>query len=64
MSTAQAAGDPHIETLDGHAYTFNGLGSFTLVKVKDSTAEVQVKTAQAKNTEGEYFNETKSLHLK
>ncbi|RUS82951.1 hypothetical protein EGW08_009288 [Elysia chlorotica] len=57
-SAAQAAGDPHIETLDGHAYTFNGLGCFTLLKVKDSTAVVQVKTSRAKNTQGQLENAT------
>ncbi|GFS21662.1 sushi, nidogen and EGF-like domain-containing protein 1 [Elysia marginata] len=57
-SAAQAAGDPHMETLDGHAYTFNGLGSFTLLKVKDSTAVVQVKATRAKNTQGQLENAT------
>ncbi|XP_072266268.1 uncharacterized protein [Pyxicephalus adspersus] len=28
-------GDPHISTLDGVQYTFNGLGEFTLVNVRD-----------------------------
>lgn len=28
-------GDPHINTLDGVQYTFNGLGEFTLANVRD-----------------------------
>ncbi|GFO48993.1 sushi, nidogen and egf-like domain-containing protein 1 [Plakobranchus ocellatus] len=57
-SAAQAAGDPHIETLDGHAYTFNGLGKFILLRVKNTTAEVQVKASRARNTEGDLQNAT------
>ncbi|KAK3766711.1 hypothetical protein RRG08_046008 [Elysia crispata] len=57
-SAAQAAGDPHIETLDGHAYTFNGLGYFSLLKIKDSPVVVQVKTSRAKNTQGQLENAT------
>jgi len=34
--TAPSWGDPHLETLDGKDYTFNGRGEFTLLK---STAE-------------------------
>ena len=30
-------GDPHIRTLDGHTYTFNGIGDYVLFSVKNST---------------------------
>ena len=30
-------GDPHIRTLDGHTYTFNGVGDYILFSVKNST---------------------------
>ena len=30
-------GDPHIQTLDGHTYTFNGIGDYILFSVKNST---------------------------
>ncbi|XP_078060256.1 mucin-4-like [Mustelus asterias] len=31
---AMMLGDPHFTTLDGHTYTFNGLGDFVLLNVK------------------------------
>ena len=30
-------GDPHIRTLDGYTYTFNGIGDYILFSVKNST---------------------------
>ena len=30
-------GDPHIRTLDGHTYTFNGIGDYILFSIKNST---------------------------
>ena len=30
-------GDPHIRTLDGHTYTFNGIGDYILFTVKNSS---------------------------
>ncbi|XP_022101039.1 uncharacterized protein LOC110984815 isoform X2 [Acanthaster planci] len=44
-------GDPHIETLDGNAYTFNGLGEYVHITFPDGSGgtifEVQGRTAQA-----------------
>uniref|UniRef100_A0A803JTA1 Uncharacterized protein n=2 Tax=Xenopus tropicalis TaxID=8364 RepID=A0A803JTA1_XENTR len=43
-------GDPHINTLDGVQYTFNGLGEFTLVNVMDDNGTIftlQGRTARA-----------------
>ncbi|KAM4041246.1 uncharacterized protein ACNLHF_012381 isoform 4-T4 [Anomaloglossus baeobatrachus] len=46
-------GDPHINTLDGVKYTFNGLGEFILTNVKDENDTVifrlQGRTARASN---------------
>ncbi|XP_018097646.2 mucin-like protein [Xenopus laevis] len=45
-------GDPHINTLDGVKYTFNGLGEFTLVNVKNDNGTMfllQGRTARAGN---------------
>ncbi|KAM4043759.1 uncharacterized protein ACNLHF_014031 [Anomaloglossus baeobatrachus] len=46
-------GDPHINTLDGVNYTFNGLGEFILTNVKDENDTVifrlQGRTARASN---------------
>jgi len=49
---AQASGDPHLTTLDNKSYTFNGLGDFVLVEDPDSGVVVQVRAAQAQDTEG------------
>lgn len=47
-----AAGDPHLTTLDGVDYTFNGLGDFILVEDTNSSAVIQVRADQAKDSEG------------
>ena len=41
-------GDPHIVTLDSGNYTFNGLGEFTMVDVKDGMFQLQARTKLAK----------------
>ncbi|KAK7495536.1 hypothetical protein BaRGS_00013234, partial [Batillaria attramentaria] len=49
-------GDPHIETLDGRQYTFNGLGEYTLVTFANFT--LQGRTALAKTNSGTPTNAT------
>ncbi|XP_038046205.1 mucin-like protein [Patiria miniata] len=48
-------GDPHIATIDGLQYTFNGLGEYTLVLIEDDDGqrvfELQGRTRQAVDTE-------------
>ena len=40
---SQLRGDPHLTTLDGLSYTFNGHGEFTLIRSTDgSDFHVQV----------------------
>ncbi|XP_036359396.1 mucin-4-like, partial [Octopus sinensis] len=56
-------GDPHIQTLDGLKYSFNGLGEYTLIRVQNKTTdinmlEIQARTAQAKNSNGTLINAT------
>ena len=46
-SIAWFAGDPHIRTLDGKQYTFNGLGEYTLANVRNGYFVVQARTSQA-----------------
>lgn len=46
-SIAWFAGDPHIKTLDGKQYTFNGLGEYTLASVRNGYFVVQARTSQA-----------------
>ena len=41
-------GDPHIQTLDGLEYTFNGLGEYWMVK--SSGFELQARTDRAWNS--------------
>ena len=42
-------GDPHIQTLDGKGYTFNGLGEYVLLEVRNGSDvvifEIQARTA-------------------
>ena len=42
-------GDPHIQTLDGLEYVFNGLGEYWMVK--SESFELQARTARAWNTQ-------------
>ena len=45
-------GDPHIVTLDGLEYTFNGRGEFTLIQTTDSLFTVQGRMIAAKDQNG------------
>lgn len=49
---AQAAGDPHLTTLDGLDYTFNGVGDFILLQDNNSSSVVQVRAIQTKDANG------------
>ena len=40
-SLACVYGDPHVVTLDGHKYTFNGKGEFTLIETEDEIFTLQ-----------------------
>ena len=46
-------GDPHIVTLDGHKYTFNGKGEFTLIETSTSRFTLQGRMEQAVDASGE-----------
>ena len=39
-------GDPHIVTLDGHKYTFNGKGEFTLIETQNEDFVLQGRMIQ------------------
>lgn len=53
-------GDPHITTLDGKLYTFNGYGEYTLMKIDTSTTtfELQSRTELATSQNGAKSNAT------
>ncbi|XP_063411483.1 uncharacterized protein LOC134694404 [Mytilus trossulus] len=47
-------GDPHVDTLDGFQYTFNGWGEYTMMKIKNEnvTFEIQARTDLATSKNG------------
>ena len=45
-------GDPHIRTLDGFEYTFNGLGEYTLVETTHGEFTLQGRTAKVRDDNG------------
>lgn len=55
LFTAQAAGDPHLVTLDGKGYSFNGVGDFILVQDLNSSVIIQVRAEQATDKNGMLF---------
>lgn len=57
-SPALAAGDPHLVTLDGKNYTFNGVGDFYLVTDVNNSIVIQVRAEQAIDQKGTLQNAT------
>ena len=56
-------GDPHIQTLDGLTYSFNGLGEYIYLEVSNKTndvklIEIQARTQLATNSNGTTVNAT------
>ena len=51
-------GDPHIRTLDGFQYTFNGLGEYTLIDTKYGDFTLQGRTAKARDDKGQETDAT------
>ncbi|XP_061188887.1 uncharacterized protein LOC133197060 [Saccostrea echinata] len=51
-------GDPHITTLDGKDYTFNGYGEYTMMKINSSTTnfELQARTDLVTTESGKIIN--------
>ena len=45
-------GDPHIVTLDGHKYTFNGKGEFLLIEALDGSFVLQGRMGDAPDVSG------------
>ena len=51
-------GDPHIRTLDGLEYSFNGLGEYTLIATTDKTFTLQGRTLRALDSNGQDMQAT------
>ena len=51
-------GDPHIRTLDGFEYTFNGLGEYTLVETTYDEFTLQGRTTKARDDKGQETDAT------
>jgi len=51
-------GDPHLITLDGFKYTFNGKGEFTLIEHKYGLFTLQARMEAAKNSNGNEIQAT------
>ena len=47
ITAAFARGDPHLVTLDGFKYTFNGHGEYTLIETTDNSFTLQGRMIQA-----------------
>ncbi|KAK7477014.1 hypothetical protein BaRGS_00031694, partial [Batillaria attramentaria] len=46
VTTALLWGDPHLITLDGAEYSFNGWGEYVILKTSDGSLEVQGRTSK------------------
>ena len=51
-------GDPHIVTLDGFKYTFNGKGEFTLIETPNNRFTLQARMIEATSGDGDAVQAT------
>ncbi|XP_078333705.1 uncharacterized protein LOC111101935 [Crassostrea virginica] len=60
FAPAGSFGDPHIRTLDGKLYTFNGHGEYTMIKINTSSVffELQARTELVSTQDGVTTNAT------
>ena len=56
LYTAQGWGDPHMNTIDGRKYTFNGLGEYVLIRQNNTNFEFQGRTELAPNSGATIFS--------
>lgn len=52
MHVATLFGDPHFVSLDGNAYTFNGVGEYVIINALNGSFLVQARTEPAERTDG------------
>ncbi|XP_062583134.1 protein mesh-like [Saccostrea cucullata] len=55
---ARTSGDPHMTTLDGLSYTFNGAGEFVYIYTEDDLFKSQVRFEQFKKYDGSFVPAT------
>ena len=58
LFAACAYGDPHLVTLDGYKYTFNGRGEFILIQTTDNSFSLQGRMVPAEDNEGSLVQAT------
>ncbi|KAK3609861.1 hypothetical protein CHS0354_015052 [Potamilus streckersoni] len=60
VSFANFWGDPHIETLDGRKYTFNGYGEYTMLTLNSGSTNfiLQARTSRAQKANGNFSDAT------
>ena len=52
LLTGGGFGDPHISTLDGKTYTFNGYGEYVLLRIPSAQLDIQSRTERANKSDG------------
>ena len=58
FNIANSRGDPHITTLDGKVYTFNGLGEYTMLNFDEGSVLMQARTDKAIDKDGKEVKAT------
>ncbi|XP_076455831.1 uncharacterized protein LOC143290354 [Babylonia areolata] len=52
ITQSMGTGDPHITTLDGRTFSFNGIGEYVYLRFSQPTFELQTRTCAATNKAG------------
>ncbi|XP_062587995.1 LOW QUALITY PROTEIN: sushi domain-containing protein 2-like [Saccostrea cucullata] len=60
---ARTSGDPHITTLDGLSYTFNGAGEFVYIYTEDDLFKSQIRFEQFRKDDGSLVKATVATAL-
>lgn len=50
--SAGGFGDPHVLTLDGRTYTFNGHGEYIMLDIPNAPFQIQARTTRATYSDG------------
>ena len=57
VTVVRGWGDPHLVTIDGRRFTFNGLGEYLLITTNVSDFEFQGRTTLAANSNATMFSD-------